>query len=624
MAEPEVKLEYSSREVAPAKLLLKQLLKAHTIFLLHHGSSLADVWQRHTRDKFCSSLRRFWDTFLSGWDVLLHGNPAADMYNGIKLSAGGELGIGVGEEAWGSGEREVLEGFVERTEGLVDIVVSRYDNIQAADSIDQDRVQDLGFESIQAPLGGVIFSGLNNIARESIRAVSAWGELIAKQGLRAYGVQDNPNSARINRRPRDQKAEGGADYRASTSKSNNVARNDIANIPAPIVRSKQGSKQLPAQVAEHSANGSAHRLSGGATTAAVENDQASMSDEMMKYLTLGIYGSSWGIPAGRPAPKTASNLGDAIASNDSKRSKRAKIPHASKSSRYLIGLLGDLEDEHGSEDDTDAQQEDSNWRISMRHLFVRRKAPAEYHSSLAWEVDDLGGADDFTERVRTVVYVQQPFIFIFLFDAQTSSLALPLFYRSIHHQLGPLKGPLMKSTDPARLSDRLRDTMAERGATPSESVSAGQSLVYDPIRLTTHHSIPDIPDASPIGSDSLRSWSRLEALSVHSQILNTHVSTRRLLAERELTSKTSRGWWVVWMRLPPSGEERQIHHGHHREAILIRKANDYVAPKSRQTSSALSFGFGRRENTSTKGSKVMDGIGSDVKQYIEALVSLSR
>ena len=58
--------------------------------------------------------------------MLLHGNPAVEIFNGLKLAAGGELGIGVGEEDWGSGEREVLEGFIGRTEGLVDLVVARF------------------------------------------------------------------------------------------------------------------------------------------------------------------------------------------------------------------------------------------------------------------------------------------------------------------------------------------------------------------------------------------------------------------------------------------------------------------------------------------------------------------
>ena len=64
---------------------------------------------------FCSLLERYWTRFATEWDVLLHGNPAVEMYDGIKLANGGELGVGVGEEEWGSGEREVLEDFVRRT-----------------------------------------------------------------------------------------------------------------------------------------------------------------------------------------------------------------------------------------------------------------------------------------------------------------------------------------------------------------------------------------------------------------------------------------------------------------------------------------------------------------------------
>ena len=46
----------------------------------------------------------------------MHGNPATSLYGGIKVAACGELGMGVGEEERGSGEREVLEGFVGRIE----------------------------------------------------------------------------------------------------------------------------------------------------------------------------------------------------------------------------------------------------------------------------------------------------------------------------------------------------------------------------------------------------------------------------------------------------------------------------------------------------------------------------
>jgi len=79
---------------------------------------------RIRRSKFVNLLGRYWDSFLSTWNVMLHGNPVVSVFGGIKLAASGELGMGVGEEDRGSGEREVLEGFVGRIEGLVDLVVS--------------------------------------------------------------------------------------------------------------------------------------------------------------------------------------------------------------------------------------------------------------------------------------------------------------------------------------------------------------------------------------------------------------------------------------------------------------------------------------------------------------------
>ena len=125
-AEELPKPEYSSREVKPAALLLRDLVRAHSIFLLHHTSSLSALFVQTKRSKFLSILGHYWDLFLSSWNVLLHGNPANDLYGGIKIAACGELGVGVGEEERGSGEREVLEGFVGRVDGLVDLVVSKF------------------------------------------------------------------------------------------------------------------------------------------------------------------------------------------------------------------------------------------------------------------------------------------------------------------------------------------------------------------------------------------------------------------------------------------------------------------------------------------------------------------
>src|ERR1700748_3035124 len=85
------KFVYSAREVTPAALLTEQLERAHSIFLLHTGSSLSHLFNRQGRTKFCSLLDRFWTKFSLSWDVMLHGSPAVDIFGGTKLAAGGEL-----------------------------------------------------------------------------------------------------------------------------------------------------------------------------------------------------------------------------------------------------------------------------------------------------------------------------------------------------------------------------------------------------------------------------------------------------------------------------------------------------------------------------------------------------
>ena len=84
-------------------------------------------------------------------------------------------------------------------------------------------------------------------------------------------------------------------------------------------------------------------------------------------------------------------------------------------------------------------------------------------------------------------------------------------------------------------------------------------LIYDPRLLTVHTSIPNIPDPGTsaaegleVSGHSVAGWTRVDALNVHSQVLATLQSVRRG-GEVERTSKTSRGWWVVWMKVPPSG-----------------------------------------------------------------------
>nr|7QLA_C Chain C, Ccz1 [Thermochaetoides thermophila] len=182
---PEPAYEYSSREVKPPSLLRADLLRAYDLFLLHHGSSLSSLLASQGRAQLVASLTRFWDHFLATWNVLLHGNPACDVFGGIKLAASGELGIGVGEEERGSGEREVLEGLVERVEGLVDVVVGRYGGPPSEKGPEEEQWLGLGGEVGEED--GAVFLGVGALDRKSLRGVVQWMEEVYVWGENAFG-----------------------------------------------------------------------------------------------------------------------------------------------------------------------------------------------------------------------------------------------------------------------------------------------------------------------------------------------------------------------------------------------------------------------------------------------------
>lgn len=258
--------EYSSRDVKPPCLLLADLERAHRIFLLHHAPSLSKLLARLSRPstrvssssskavahqldpaqgrrRLVSLLARYWDLFLSTWTVSLApplsalssggSNPAADVWGGIRIAASGELGVGVGEEDRGSGEREVLEGFVGRIDGLVDLVVGKYGNgtggqgqptaggdasstrgggaaaggglswIGFGRSPEQDSrsrqqqqqssaSQWLGTGEEPGAEDGAIFLGVGALSRPSLRDVCAWMADLYTWGDHAYGVLENP------------------------------------------------------------------------------------------------------------------------------------------------------------------------------------------------------------------------------------------------------------------------------------------------------------------------------------------------------------------------------------------------------------------------------------------------
>lgn len=401
-------VEYSAREVAPPALLLQQLLRAHEVFLLHHALSLSILYSRLVRPKFCRFLRHFWDNYIWDWDILLNGNPAVDLFNGLKLAAGGELGIGVGEEDWGSGEREVLEGFIGRTEGLVDLVVSRFGD---APTVEPESKSNNGSEwqgngSRPRPSDGVIFSGIGAVTRHSVKAVSSWVELLYKHGQEAYGIRDNPSAPRRRRLTNKshgpkKNAETPLDQHSSRSKQSSKSKSESQapiGIPPPIV----GSVRVPATVSKKSGSnygGNGTKANAGAT--AMAEDRSSGTATLMKYLTLGIYGSKGGTASETPIVhrRVPSLRDENLDDHDAEPRKSSNASDILRKQRnlhgyFMIGLQGELDPDNRIEDDdqdtepsTDRENVDENgsWsqRTMLRTIYVERTKKDVAESSVS-------------------------------------------------------------------------------------------------------------------------------------------------------------------------------------------------------------------------------------------------
>ncbi|KAH7355606.1 hypothetical protein BKA66DRAFT_430014 [Pyrenochaeta sp. MPI-SDFR-AT-0127] len=692
-------IEYSSREVTPPALLIQQLIRAQAIFLLHHGSTLEDMFAKHNRTKFCSILDSYWSRFANTWDVLLHGSPAVDMYGGMKLAAGGELGMGVGEEDWGSSERDVLEDFARRTDGLVDVMVSRFDEaspLQRAKTSTDPSTLDvsdaetwIGSGKTVHATDGVVFSGLGALSRKSLRDVSHWIESIYCHGDHAYGVRDNPTADRRKRRRRNPKAE----TETTASKAAGAVQQDRPRdaaadqntdlppgIPPPIVKAAESSLKKASAAAETAGTRNE-------TSAKGESKMmlASLGDTetWMKYMTLG-YGTAWGgkkaveesqpaaeQPALRrtPSPEAMRYIEPAPDVDVAKEKRKLQIQQENDG-YFLVGLKGDMGDLDG-----DDENDEGNWnhRILLRtiHVEINGKDRPSMNSSLdsdetpqyEKELNFKPTTSSRLSRVRPVVYVHRPFIYTFLFRQRTDSLSIASFYRDIHNFFSPLHRSLDKNTSPNRVAARLTaasnphtTTSSTRGSEPNTQPI--YDLVFDPRTLTLHSSLPNIPDPGTLiveglssSTNSSQGWSRVEALNVHSQILATIASTRRNLSEIERTCKTSRGWWVVWMRLPPShaSEEAVKSQGSNhssiefntnelREAFLIRRARDTASSSTKSSGSRFASGMWNTMGMGSGGQSqrmggaaagwgpkgLADGIGVDARRYIEELLSLNR
>lgn len=734
--------EYSSREVKPSILLLGDLLRAHATFLLHHASSLSALFVRTKRPKFIGILARYWDTYLSTWNVLMHGNPTNSLYGGIKVAACGELGMGVGEEERGSGEREVLEGFVGRIEGLVDVVVSKFGDSELSNEKSSEsgprRLKPtepwLGSGNEPAAEDGAVFLGTGALSRKSLRDVSHWIEDLYRWGSHAYGVVDNPTS---NRRTKKSKARAKAKPIERTlspeAKHNSRRVYGLTLRDKSSVQSEPPLNDVPPTPAQNSDLSSNNRLpklhrptfQRNSASFGSTGSESGKGSVFMNYLKLG-YGTHWslggssakeGTPAVTETTPTESSIGSPPNTRLDGAAEPVMHPQNDSVGHYLIGLLGDIENDVDGEGDDAAPEAPSteglpneyrytsggeNARVLIRTLTVELEreedARAETEISIDLGNDDMdrasskhGGSEhtastinsfesqdrNKTKKLRVVVYVKKPFIFVLLFDLRAPLLAMTNLYRSLHYQMGPLIKPLLNSTS-------FRASKPDLSSMGSGDTSAPIfDLLWNPKLLTINSTIPNIPDPHQMydGNQEPPPWSRIEALNTHMQIINTYISVNSEKAELERTCKTSRGWWVVWTKLPdleppptslnsgkvqipgvitedptkpqnspspmrgasgshgtstlaPTSLSMQsgpahpfqdsvtnLHEYRHleKEVFLIRRAGDHAAVPARAFS-----GRSVSAPEAASAGNLSYGIGVDTKRYIESLLNLNR
>jgi hypothetical protein len=439
-------IEYSSREVSPPALLIQQLVRAHSTFTLHHGWPLSQLLRRYGRPKFCSLMDKYWSRFASTWDVMLHASPAVDMYRGLKLAAGGELGMGVGEEEWGSSERDVLEDFARRTEGLVEVMVSRFGEpspLQHAKSstdpsaLDKDSPTPwLGSARYPTCSDGVVFSGMGALSRSSLRDISHWVESMYYYGDQAYGVRDNPTSDRRRRRRKNPHHETESPH--PTPLSTNSATDNTPpptttdqdqglppGIPPPIVRAVESSLDKASNAVDSnktSDNVPPQHESGQLLGSLGDTDM------WVKYMTLG-YGTAWGskkqgstqkstsAPAVAPAPEPASvressppplrHVEPEVHVDVAEEKRKLQIQYENDG-YFLVGLKGDMAEL--TFDDENAEG-DWNGRIPLRTIYVeeinKTSSGTESDQTPEYERElSLRSAPKLEKtRLRPVVYV---------------------------------------------------------------------------------------------------------------------------------------------------------------------------------------------------------------------------
>ncbi|KAG7129613.1 Vacuolar fusion protein CCZ1 like [Verticillium longisporum] len=376
--------EYSSKEIKPATLLLQDLLRAHSTFLLHHGFSLSSLFVRTGRPKFVSILTRYWDWFLSTWNVMLQGNPTRSLLGSINIAASSELGIGVGEEERGSGERDVLEGLVGRIEGLQDLIISRFgSNVTDLESSDGSTAPWLGTGREPGPDDGAIFLGTIGTVAEA-------------------RTPDVPTPSDESPTDGSKDADGHLDRFMTYMKLGYGTYWSIGK-----------SDEQFAQDAD--------KLEGESAVSAQAPAPKKVADTTGHYL-IGL-------------------LGDVEESSASEGDDSGEHGDADKEDSNARTMLRTVHVElEKAERDLSESQVVKNIGSLVNEITPIPGVPASSASTFTTH------SQNKTKKMRIVVYVNKPFIYTFLFELRTDSLSWESFYRNLHRQLVPLQKPLLAST----------------------------------------------------------------------------------------------------------------------------------------------------------------------------------
>lgn len=602
-------VEYSSREMKPAPLLLQDLLRAHSLFLLHHGVSLSSLLSDLGRRRFVSTLTRYWDLFLSTWSVCLHGNPIRSVLSGINVAASGELGVGVGEEDRGSGEREVLEGLVGRIDGLVDVVVSKFAEANGDESGDRERDASragpswLGAGRDPGTEDGAVFLGVGALSKKSLTDLSHWVEDLYTWGDNAYGVIGAPSHTREDskgKKPIRKNSDEDASPPVADQKMGDDPTNQDGTVgeepPTGNGDAAQGtadeSKDTPSSEIQPEGTGKEEPQ---------QQDEEGHMDRFMNVLKLG-YGTYWSLGGVTDAHQQPAEQG-------AKDKAPSKKPVDESEGYFLLGLQGTVEEHPLSDSDEDSSSDSPSVPPTHTRILQVRLSPSSAATSTRASDSEDSGPTDAAIPLRAVVYIIKPFVFAFLFRPETPSLSSDTLYRSLHYQLSPLRKSLLLST-------------SYRPPRPLEASSSVYDLVFDPGPNTTHSIIPNIPvgDSGP--------WTRAEAAATHTHLLSLYAARKQ--RDMEATARTNRGWWVVWNRVAPRrtsavpptiAEEGEESDGEPvgnspaqaKEVFLLRRAGE---TRARAFSGSALMGDGS--------GKLAQGIGVDTRGYIESLLNLGR